>query len=190
MTTYYTPGVSGRITIFNHTDQCIYASVSASVSGSTRIYPVGAGISDSWARAEEEQVHISMGGLVAGQSAQVFSGHPGKILHIQKLDVDPVWLGIKSVLVEDATYSLDTQPAERSYIGIQNDLPFDIYVSVPRSGSVPDGATAQYLIKPGATDRWARDYPEVVLVSVGGAPGAPRAFLGRVGSILHINTLR
>lgn len=93
--------------------------------------------------------------------------------------------GIQSVLPKDAKYTPNNDHSG-PFIGIKNNLRFDIQVSV-LSSIREKGDTRQWPLKPGQADFWQRKGSEVVLVSVGSAPGVPRAFLGRSGFTLHIN---
>jgi len=97
--------------------------------------------------------------------------------------------GIQSVLSDNATYSPFKNPSDKPSIAIQNDLHFKIFASVLNSGSLSDQAPSQRMLAPGKLEVWCRDYEEVAFVYVGGAQGAPRAYLGRLGFTLHINSI-
>ncbi|KAF6751447.1 hypothetical protein DFP72DRAFT_907041 [Ephemerocybe angulata] len=184
---YYTIGASGYITIMNHLKTHIHATVSCQTGkGSTGQWSIGPERTEYWSRRTDESAHISIQGVMGGQTAQTFLARTGKILHIQKVPSEEAWQGIKSVLPAEATYSVQSGIGKERYIGIKNDLTFDIYVSVFNSLVVGD--TFQSTIKPGAVASWLRTAgPETVFVSVGSAPGVPRAYLGRPGFILHID---
>jgi hypothetical protein len=87
----------------------------------------------------------------------------------------------------NATYTENEGRTAQS-IGIKNNLLFEIYVCV-LSSQQGRWDKPQWCMSPGKTDFWQRQGPEVVLVSVGSAPGVPRAFLGKVGFTLHINNV-
>ncbi|KAF5329046.1 hypothetical protein D9611_013850 [Ephemerocybe angulata] len=187
---YYTVDTPGQVTIMNHMDTDIYATVSGNTEDVAQ-FRWGPGLSRSWKRDKDESAHVSMVGSLDGQSAQVFTAYHGKILHIQKMPSEPVWQGIKSIPVEDAKYS-PHEPGKEGYIGVQNDLAFQIYVAIFSSvhGGDTGGCTGQYAIKPNSKDSWYRTRSEIVFVSVGSSPGAPRAYIGRPGFILHIDTMQ
>ncbi|KAF5334373.1 hypothetical protein D9611_013531 [Ephemerocybe angulata] len=184
---YYSIGASGYITIMNHLKTHIHATVSCQTGkGSTGQWSIGPERTEYWSRRTDESAHISIQGVMGGQTAQAFLARTGKILHIQKVPSEEAWQGIKSVFPAEATYSVQSGIGKERYIGIKNDLTFDIYVSVFNSLVVGD--TFQSTIKPGAVASWLRTAgPETVFVSVGSAPGVPRAYLGRPGFILHID---
>jgi hypothetical protein len=98
------------------------------------------------------------------------------------------WLiiGIKSVLPTNARYTENPAP-KAQHIGVTNNLQFAIYVLV--LSSIERDAVSRCTMNPGKTDFWHRQGHEVVLVSTGGASGAPQALLGRVGFTLHIDRL-
>ncbi|RXW17392.1 hypothetical protein EST38_g8461 [Candolleomyces aberdarensis] len=186
---YHTIGEAGQIRIYNHLDSVIYAAVSdGQTSGSSGCsqYPVKPNNWQYWKRSSDEDVHVSLGNCVGAQTAEVFQGRVAKVLHIQSLPSRPVWEGLKSVLPTDARYTVN-EVAKTQYIGVKNSLQFSIYVLV--LSSVQGGADSQYAMNPGTTAFWYRQDSEIILVSVGGAAGAPRAFQGKVGSTLQIDRL-
>ncbi|RXW15072.1 hypothetical protein EST38_g10780 [Candolleomyces aberdarensis] len=211
---YYTIGEAGQIQIYNHLDSVIYAAVSnsqSSGSGGCNQRPVKPNDMQYWRRSSDENVHVSLGDCIEAQTAEVFQGRVGKVLHIQSLRTRTEWegaiatqipramqdcsfaiylnhlyTGMKSVLPTDARYTVH-QVAKAQDIGVKNNLKFNIYVIV--FSSVEGGANSQYTMSPGKTKFWRRQGPEIVLVSVGGAPGAPRAFFGRIGFTLHVDRL-
>ncbi|RXW15074.1 hypothetical protein EST38_g10779 [Candolleomyces aberdarensis] len=186
---YHTVGEAGQIQIYNHLDSVIYAAVSnsqSSGSGGRGQWPVKPNDRQFWYRSADENVHVSLGDCIGAQTAEVFQGRVGKVLHIQSLRSTTEWEGMKSVLPTDTRYTVH-QAAKAQEIGVKNNLKFNIYVIV--LSSVEGGTNSQYTMSPGRTDFWRRQGPEIVLVSVGGAPGAPRAFLGRIGFTLHIDRL-
>lgn len=103
--TYYTTGPSGQILIHNHLDTALYAAVSGPGNGGNAQWEIPAGKSDYWNRAFDASIHISMPLSDTGeQSAQVYRGRPGMILHLQNLDSQMKWRGAYSA-------STDTAPA-------------------------------------------------------------------------------
>ena len=97
--------------------------------------------------------------------------------------------GIASVLPTEATYTENQGEGDKTqHIGIKNNLRVNIYAAI-LSSVQGTGDTRQFNVKPGTTEFWPRQGPEVVLISVGSAPGVPRAFLGKVGLTLEINDM-
>ncbi|KAF5329025.1 hypothetical protein D9611_013848 [Ephemerocybe angulata] len=212
---YYTVGTPGQVTVMNHMEADIYATISGETGGGLQ-RKGSPGNLLTWGCDKDEAAHVSMAGSLDGQAGQVFTAYRGKILHIQKMPSEPVWqgesmrdlwdytwrlilplrrrfvwTGIKSVPVEAAKYS-PQEPGMEGKIVVQNDLAFYIYVAVLCS-VLGEGAedlkwTRQFALKPGGKDSSSRTNPEVVFVSVGSSPGVPRAFIGRPGFILHIDT--
>jgi hypothetical protein len=112
--------------------------------------------------------------------------HINSIYEARLLTLCSITPGIRSVLPTDARYTVNDS-TKAWHIGVKNNLQFNIYVLVLSSEA--GAADLQYTMRPGKVDFWRRQDSEVVLVSVGGAPGAPRAFQGKVGSTLHIDRL-
>lgn len=108
------------------------------------------------------------------------------ISSLTKGSLDNTPVGIQSVLPSGVSYTLN-EARRAQYIGIKNNLRLSIYVLV--LSSVQEEAVWQSTISPGKTNFWHRRDPEIVLVSIGSAPGVPRAFLGKVGHTLHIDNL-
>ncbi|KAJ2930870.1 hypothetical protein H1R20_g6223, partial [Candolleomyces eurysporus] len=186
----YTDGQAGQIRIHNHLDSTIYAAVSAPVGADESFaqWAVKPDTWERWSRSADESVHVSLGdGCIGAQTAKIVRGETGKVLHIHSLPSNPKWEGIKSVAPTDAKY-IENGVERTHHIGVKNNLGFDIHASVLTSlqGS---GDTRQWNMKPGITEFWSRQGPEVVLVSVGSALGVPRAFVGKVGFTLQINDL-
>ncbi|TEB32220.1 hypothetical protein FA13DRAFT_291403 [Coprinellus micaceus] len=163
----------------------LYGAVSG--SGNNSQWPIRPGQQQHWFRSADEIIHISTPMSDAGeQSAQVYKARVGMVLHIQTLGRQEKRRGIRFVSVEEARYTGNA--AKPGSIGIQNDLGFDIFVSV--FSTLQNGDTSQYKVKPKCTSYWTRSCPESVFVGVGSAPGLPQAYVGRPGFILHIRDWR
>jgi hypothetical protein len=96
---YHTIGEAGQIRVYNHLDSDIYAAVSdrrTSGSGGCSQYSVKRNNWQYWKRSADEDVHVSWGNCIGAQSAQVFQGRVGKILHIQSLPSRTAWEGATS----------------------------------------------------------------------------------------------
>jgi hypothetical protein len=207
---YHTIGEAGLVQIYNHLNAAINVAISDRVIsldfGGMQIRP---GLCQSWMRGSDQNVHVSLGDCIGAQTAEVFQCPVGKVLHIQSLPSKTEWEGapatqipctianrllsyliscpgMKSVLPNDTRYTVNEAHKEQR-IGVENNLQFNIYVLVLRSTKGIEDF--QHTIRPGEADFWPREGPEIVLVSVGGAFGAPRAFLGKVGFTLQIDRL-
>ncbi|RXW18813.1 hypothetical protein EST38_g7037 [Candolleomyces aberdarensis] len=127
---YYTAGDAGRIYVYNHLDSTIYAAVSEQPgsAGSTGQWPVKSNNWQYWIRSSDSSVHVSLSDCVSAQTAKVFQGRVGKVLHVQSLPSSSEWEGIQSVLPANATYSENDELSRKRHIGIKNNLSFSIYV--------------------------------------------------------------
>jgi hypothetical protein len=96
LSVYHTIGEAGQIRVYNHLNSDIYAAVSdkqTSGSGGCSQYSVKRNNWQYWKRSADEDVHVSRGNCVGAQSAEVFQGRVGKILHIQSLPSRTAWEG-------------------------------------------------------------------------------------------------
>ncbi|KAF6748936.1 hypothetical protein DFP72DRAFT_915033, partial [Ephemerocybe angulata] len=188
---YYTVGSPGQVIITNHMETDVYVSVSGE-TGEPVQFKGCPGVSLSWSREKDEVAHVSLaGGLPDWNNTQTFTAYRDKILHIQKMPSEPVWKGIMSVPEQESRYSPQDSDKE-GFIGVQNNLKFHIYVFVLSSvlGGDTDIWTGRCTLKPSNKASWRRTRSEIVFVSVGSSPGVPRAFIGRPGFILQIDSLQ
>ncbi|KAF5329061.1 hypothetical protein D9611_013847 [Ephemerocybe angulata] len=188
---YYTVGSPGQVIITNHMETDVYVSVSGE-TGEPVQFKGCPGVSLSWSREKDEVAHVSLaGGLPDLNNTQTFTAYRDKILHIQKMPSEPVWQGIMSVPEQESRYSPQDSDKE-GFIGVQNNLKFHIYVFVLSSvlGGDTDIWTGRCTLKPSNKASWRRTKSEIVFVSVGSSPGVPRAFIGRPGFILQIDSLQ
>ncbi|KAF6761877.1 hypothetical protein DFP72DRAFT_877315 [Ephemerocybe angulata] len=178
---FYTAGSSNEIKVTNHLDTYIYVAVSGSgIRGQYKIKP---NKTESWSRSNDQEAHVSLPGNLGGQTACVLPALVGQILHIEKLPFEESFKGIPMVAVEQARYLKHSNPEQ---ICVQNNLDWYIHVAVLSSVQYI-GNSKQHTIIPGSTDKWERSTPETVLVGVGSAPGAVRAYVGQPGYTLNID---
>lgn len=89
---YYTHGSSGYIAVRNHLTIRLYGAVSG--SGSNAQWAIQPGNYQYWSRSSDASVHLSTPITQNGeQSAQVYEGRVGKVLHIQNLESQETWRG-------------------------------------------------------------------------------------------------
>ncbi|TEB39539.1 hypothetical protein FA13DRAFT_1769408 [Coprinellus micaceus] len=105
------------------------------------------------------------------QSAQVYNARVGMVLHIQNLEGQERWQGVKFVPVDEAKYTENLTKRGYGSIGIKNDVGFDIFVSVLSTEGAGFIDTRQFLVKPNTTSYWNRWCPESVFVAVAVPPG-------------------
>ncbi|KAF6749004.1 hypothetical protein DFP72DRAFT_915329 [Ephemerocybe angulata] len=178
----YTAGRSYEIKVTNHLDTYIYVAVTGT-SGSQGQYKIRPNKTESWGRSKDQEAHVSLPGNLGGQTACVLPALVGQILHIEKLPLEENFKGIPMVAVEQAKYLKHSNPEQ---ICVQNNLNWYIHVAVLSSVQYI-GNSKQHTILPGSTDKWERSTPETVLVGVGSAPGAVRAYVGQPGYTLNID---
>ncbi|KAF6750778.1 hypothetical protein DFP72DRAFT_504588 [Ephemerocybe angulata] len=177
--------------IRNHSSLAIHASISGKLEGKDddekgiqrMVLQNGSHI---WTHPTDRSVHVSTPGSAGGQTAYILPALCGKVLHVLSLPFESSWQGVKSIRVEDTRYA----PAVLEKIRVSNNLPFHIFVTILSSEYTDSEERWQHRIAPGkwaTRDVWKRKYPETVLVSVGGATGSVRAYLGRPGFTLYVD---
>ncbi|KAJ3527029.1 hypothetical protein NMY22_g9931 [Coprinellus aureogranulatus] len=145
--------------------------------GSNTQWTISPGTLESWGRDADARVHISTGMNDAGeQSAQVYQGRLGMILHFQNTSNQLKWYGIPSVPVRSATYT-QNGPSGAKCIYIKNELDFDICVSV--LCTYKGDSTQRSFLAPNEKGTWIRSQPATVFIGVGSAPGSPQADGGK-----------
>lgn len=93
---YYTPGQPGQIRVQNHLDCAIYAAVSGPINTDKSFaqWPILPNCQEYWNRSSDEFVHLSLSDdCIGGQTAKVFQGLTGKVLHVKSLPSTSTWQG-------------------------------------------------------------------------------------------------
>ncbi|KAH7907160.1 hypothetical protein BJ138DRAFT_532170 [Hygrophoropsis aurantiaca] len=179
----YTTGTAGRIIVQNNLKVPVYAATSSSnrlnIADQNTI---DAGGRFSWQRGMSELVHVSTATGLG--SFRTYQGLVGSTVHIDHSIPDLEWNGITSV----ATASVRYTSGSRGRIGVLNDLDFAIYVVVLSSAPETSDQLTRRVIAAGESSSWPRNGSEVVLISMASTRGFVRAYHGRPGHTLIIES--